>query len=232
MNIRINETIAGVGLALAISVVAPSAQAQVNLLADPGFELRLPGPLPLGTVLGNPSLAANQGFWGAEMGTIASGSQLPGPIIPFGGTQMLCMTNAGGVTTQTFQNVDVTSFSSLIDSGAATFTLGGLFNANVAAAGNVILQFYGIGGEISPFATGPGFVLDNNPTTWQPTSITGLIPPATRSVRAQVFYSNASLTGQAGYVDNVGLTIVPEPGTALFGLATLGACFKRSRRRS
>jgi hypothetical protein len=47
-----------------------------------------------------------------------------------------------------------------------------------------------------------------------------------------VTYNAASLVGYPGFVDSADLTVVPEPGTALFGIACVGIAAFRRRRNS
>jgi MYXO-CTERM domain-containing protein len=47
-----------------------------------------------------------------------------------------------------------------------------------------------------------------------------------------VTYNAASLVGYPGFVDSAELTVVPESGTALFGIAWAGVAAFRRRRNS
>lgn len=75
-----------------------------------------------------------------------------------------------------------------------------------------------------------GITLDNLPGTWQTASVSGAIPVNTRWVISAVFYNNASLESNPGYVDAVELTIVPEPTTMC--LLALGGLLLRRRKHS
>jgi hypothetical protein len=230
MNTRTNWILACAGLALALAASAPVAQA--NLLVDPGFEVN-----PLDTaanVLNN--FPVYQGIWGVEAATITG---VDGGVTPFQGVKMLRMVDDGqGGTTQGMQVTDVTSYAALIDSGGATVNMSAMFDAHPnlsAALGGVYVSFFTANyyGSLTSFI-GNTLTLDNTPSTWEPISVSGAIPPGTRWLLSQVVYSDASLLGSDGvsypsYVDAAGLTITPEPTSAL-GLLVLAATLSTRRR--
>ena len=211
---------------LALALAASSAQA--NLLVDPGFESN---PLtPIGNVLNPPTMPT--GVWGHESSAI-TGSV--GAVSPSSGLQMLSMTNAGAVSTQAVQAVNVSSFSGLIN-GGANFTLSADFNAaQPGAIGGLLMQFFsggGYGSQIGSFVAG-NINVDGNAAGWQTHSISGLIPVGTQTMLAQVYYLNASLGGQAGFVDaaDFSITAVPEPTTlAMMGLGGVLVALRQRRQ--
>ncbi len=215
---------AALTFSLAVSVLVP--QARANLLVDPGFELN-----PLTSylnVLNN--FPGYQGVWGVEAATITG---VDGGVTPAAGSKMLRMVSDGLITTQAFQTTDVSSWAGAIDSGLGIVSLGALFNANLpAATGGVIVMFFSAanyGSQIgSPLAA--NITLDSLPGTWESASVSGAIPVGTRWLVSQVLYSNASLAGQAGYVDEADLRVVPEPASGLF-LACTAAVAVLSRRK-
>jgi hypothetical protein len=213
---------------LIAAFVSPTAHA--NLLTDPGFEAN-----PLTTdfnVLNN--FVGYQGQWGQELSTITG---VDGGVTPAQGAKMLRMAYTGGVTTQAFQTIDVTSSAAVIDAGSATINLNALFttgpNLSGALAG-VYVSFFTLSNYGSITSTiGNTLNLDNSANTWQPISVNGAIPVGTRWLLAQVAYANVSLlssdgTVNPGYVDAADLTLVPEPAT--LGLLTLGALALRRRK--
>jgi hypothetical protein len=235
MTTRTHQILACVSLLLAFAVFTPSAQA--NLLVDPGFEAN---PLNTAAYVINTPNPMNPGVWGVEAATITG---VDGGITPAQGVKMLRMVDDGqGGATQCMQATDVTSYAALIDSGAATITMRGLFNASPnlpAAIGGVYVSFF----TTSNYASLTGFLsngltLDALPSTWEPISVSGAIPVGTRWLLSQVVYSDASLlapTGAsyAGYVDAAGLEIraVPEPATmSLLGLGLAGMILRRKRQ--
>jgi hypothetical protein len=230
MDNRTKWILACAGLALVFAVSTPAARA--NLLVDPGFEVN-----PLDTaanVLNNFPLY--QGIWGVEAATITGPD---GGVTPFQGVKMLRMVDDGqGGTTQGMQVTDVTSYATLIDSGGATVNMSAMFDAHPnlsAALGGVYVSFFTANyyGSLTTYI-GNTLTLDNAPSTWEPISVSGAIPPGTRWLLSQVVYSDASLLGADGvsypsYVDAAGLTITPEP--ASIGLFVLAAMALRLRRR-
>lgn len=109
-----------------------------------------------------------------------------------------------------------------------------------AANSSILVTFHDatatFGGMSGPLIS-QGLFLDANPATWEPATVSGVIPVGTRWLVTQVAYNNASLLSNngalaGGYVDSAftEIRIVPEP-TAL-SLAGLGVVsLLRSRRR-
>jgi hypothetical protein len=228
MNTHAKLILTCAGLLLAIAAFTPSAEA--NLLVDPGFEAN-----PLTTaanVLGN--FPTYQGVWGVEAATITGAV---GGVTPAQGVKMLSMTDDFISTTQSFQVSDVTSYAALIDSGGATVNLSVLLNSDknvLAANSGVYVSFFTANNYGSLTSTiGSGLTLDNNPITWETSSVTGPIPAGTRWLMSQVAYNDVSLLGAAGYVDAADLTIVPEPGTTALLLSGLMGllCYAWQKRK-
>jgi len=228
-------------LLLAILGAVGSAQAvtSANLLGDPGFNSH--PLLGYSTVLSD--FTGQQNNWGSENGTLVAGTSYD--YVTAFGTSMLSMTDAGGSATQTVQVVDLTSYAAQINTGTATFDLQALFTqgtSNPALKGfsgadaGVVASFFtsnSFSNPNTPASLSTSMILDEDPSTWQPVSLTGSIPVGTTWIAVQVLYGNTSLGGHAGYVDSASLTVttVPEPnGCVLLGLGA-GALLLRSRRR-
>jgi hypothetical protein len=221
------------GMLLAVAVSSPAFA--VNILTDPGFESN---PLDTaGNVLGN--FPTYQNIWGVEMASITG---TDGGVTPFQGSNMLKMTDDGLTTTQGFQVVDVSAYSGLITSGATvnfTAMFDGDQNLSAPVAAVYVAFFTGNTYGTLTSQIGSGLTLDGNASTWEPISVSGVIPVGTTWIMAQVAYSDASLNGQGakwgGYVDAADLSIraVPEPGTmalCLSGMVGLFAYGWRKRR--
>jgi uncharacterized protein (TIGR03382 family) len=218
-------SLAAIGAAaLSLSVVG-SARA---VLTNPGFET--PTTTSASNVLNNfPGFA---GIWGPEMGSITTATM---GVTPFQGSRMLKMTDDGLTYTQTFQAIDVTSFSGLINAGQAQMTASAWLNTNggyTGAFGLVNVMYFSgpTWGSMTGNSGNGTLTLDANPQTWEAVSVTSMIPVGTQWLVYQVAFQNASIGTNAGFVDLAGLDIVqvPTPGAlALLGLAGLGV----SRRR-
>lgn len=227
---------------LLIALAAVPVQAAYttgNLLTDPSFENN-----PLANyvqILGPPNLT---NVWGAEMGAL-SGTAFG--VTPASGVVMLGMTDDGGVTTQSFQLVDVSPYSVDINAGLASIDASGLFNvpATIAAAVSSVSVTYmdntyaTLGFDIAGSATLSGGFVDSNASTWQSINIVGApVPVNTTYMLMQFAYNNASIFDSQGvpgigFVDDASLTLtaVPEPSSlVLAALAALGALAWRVRR--
>jgi len=205
--------------AIAAGLVLTGA-ANGNILNNPGFEVAT--TTTAANVLGN--FTGFQGIWAPEMGSITTATL---GVTPAAGARMLGMTNAGGAASQTFQSVDVTAYAALINSGTATMNASALYNTNggyTGAQGSIVVQFFttsNYGSLIGNSGFGT-LALDANPLTWETASISSAIPVGTTWMVFQVFYGNASIGNNTGFVDNAFLEIVPTPGAlALLGLGGL-----------
>ncbi len=219
-----------------IGMVSDSASAFVtgNLLTDPGFEAN---PLiPIANVLG-PPFTLNT--WGDEVSTITGPV---GGVNPLGGTKMLSMTTDGNVATQTLQMVDVSAFSSQINTGTVTGDFSAFFNTDQfvsAPQGGVFFQFLDAShNPLLPTNISSQPVFDNNPVSWQNASVSNVpIPVNTMFLVGQVDYINSTMfnsigTNQAGYVDDALMTLtIPAPEPASMGLLMGGAVIFTGRRR-
>lgn len=214
-------------LTAAVALCAIGSAAQANILTDPGFEVN---PLDdIITVLND--FTTYQGVWGTEVGLITG---VDGGIVPFQGSLMLRMDDDGGVTTQTLQMVDVSSYAALIDSGLAVVEASAWFNAApgfLGGQGGVGVGYYSaanfgsnIGGSANFYVS-----MDGDAQSWQQSSLSESIPVGTRWMYFQVVFDNSTMFGFPGYVDAAEMRIVPTPGAAaMLGMAGIAA-FRRRR---
>jgi hypothetical protein len=214
-------------MAGALAIALGAATASAGTLINPGFDNPVPvGILPgtgFGQVVGPPF---SPGFWGAENSSIVSTGGSNGLVTPRSLPQMLEMRDDGLTVTQAWQAVNVVGMlppNPRVGLGA-WFTVSA--NSFGAVAG-VQMRTFG------PGATWPNWSgiwgltgqLDGASHTWQPISLAPVsIPANTEWILAEVYYGDASLVqrGTHGYVDDVQLTIVPEPAT---GLLLVSGCF-------
>lgn len=210
--------------AIVATSVAPSASA--NLLSNPGFEIS--AFTSAGNVLTN--FSGFQGIWGPEVGGITFAT---GGVTPAAGVNMLEMYDDGLTYTQTFQTVDVSSFSTMINAGSATVNGSALFDTvggYIGALAIINISFFSgptYGSLLGNSGNGV-LNLDGNPLTWESASVTSLIPVGTTWMMFQVAYNDASIGNNPGFVDDTFMDIVPAPGAiALLGLA--GLCTRRRR---
>ena len=224
---RTNLILACASLVLAVAAAAPAAGA--NLLVDPDFN----GAPPLNTfvaVFGPPFIL---GQWGAENGAIVAAG---GGVTPLTASTMLAEYSPAGGYTQTLQVTDVSS-----DPASSTYTLSAYFDVpqNLSAAhAYVNISFYDASNNPLGGPPSAGLILDNNPATWQPISITATEPLNTKYIVSQVLYDESTLsdsTGatQPGYVDSASLTLVPvpEPSSVLLAFSGLAALVWYARRK-
>ena len=215
---------------LVAPVLACTPLALANLLVDGSFESN--ALTTAGNSLNN--FTGFQGVWGQEDSIIIG---TDGSISPKSGQKMLRMRQNGGVTTQIFQIIDVSSYAAIIDSGSAQAIASALLNVQGSGRiGGIYLSFFTTSVYSSAFGGSPGASvnpLDSDTSTWEMASKTTLIPAGTRWMMFQIAYNNASLAnvgGQAdyGYADDASLVIVPAPGVAgLFGLCAVAAVRRR-----
>ncbi|GJQ28046.1 MAG: hypothetical protein HBSAPP02_30780 [Phycisphaerae bacterium] len=214
-------------IACSIFAVLSVASARATPLSDWSFENGI-DPLPsLGAVVGPPF---SSGFWGAERGGEVTAER---GVTPFHLQHMLYMEDEGGVVTQAFQAVDVSSFATLIDSGGAVADLSAWVNTYLSGQifWPALFYFDGPNGWGSPInSTNWLYDVDPNAETWQLISATDPIPVGTRWIVVQVGYRNAELPdNERAYVDAVEFNIIPEPATLTLLAAGLMAGLRRRR---
>jgi hypothetical protein len=218
-------------LSLACVVCAAGTAAGANLVTDPGFELN-----PVTTAvnsLGN--FPGFQGVWGQENSTIVG---VDGGSTPYAGRNQLRMDVTGGVTTQAFQSIDVSSYAGIIDANNAVLTASAWFNSNSnnALGGVYISYFTGntYGTLFGPLDTAVA-TFDNSAATWQQNSLTVPVPAGTRWILFQVAFAESTLYDSAGtigsgYVDEAFAEINPVPapaGALVLGVGGLALCRRR-----
>jgi hypothetical protein len=209
------------------AAAAVGQTASANLLTNPGFEISV--TTSASNVLNN--FPTFQGIWGPEVGGITGPT---GGVTPAAGSNMLEMYTDGLSYTQTFQTVDVSSFSTMINAGSATVTGSALFNTvggYVGAWSAINITFFSGNtyGTVISTSTSGILNLDANPMTWESSSSSAVVPVGTTWMLFQVAYNNASIGNNPGFVDDTYMNIVPTPGAiALLGLAGLAGRRRRN----
>lgn len=202
------------GIAAILSAVGLSAQAS-NLLVDPGFE----DPASL-TFDGAPFIGSWEGFNNGGANTTAYTG-----VNPRTGTSALDL-NLGDPNgfAGAFQQVPA------FEGAAVTFSgWHALASGAVAGGSEIRIEFVNaVGGEVG--RTGnlvPALTADG---TYVPFTQSGIAPAGTVGARAVYAIQSfgAGLT-QNVFVDDVSLTVVPEPATALLGLLGLAPLARRRR---
>jgi len=210
----------------AIFCTVSSAHA-ANLLLDPSFENNV-APFFINTALSD--FPTYQGQWWAEAATVVPTT---GSITPPDGSYMLRITGNAPYD-QAGQLTDVSSYAALINSGNATINLSALFNVPDGVSGAhaaVEISYFTSANYYAPNGSSiiGSLTLDNNYTTWETASVSGIVTVGTTWVLSQVVYTDSTLAGGPGYVYQTSLTIVPEPGMST--VLGLGACALLVRRR-
>jgi hypothetical protein len=216
-------------IASALALAQCAATASAALLVNPGFDNASPAPGPLpaagfGAVVGPPF---SPGFWGAENASITSGvvAAPNGPVTPLSLKGMIEMRDDGLSVTQAWQVVNVTGMLP----PSPKVGLSGWFTVSAQTAGAVggvrVWAFDNINDWPAPTVTSAiNGALDASSATWEQISLAPIaIPSTTQWILAELDYADAPLLARNtnGFVDDVQLTIVPEPGT---GLLMLSGC--------
>ncbi len=221
-------------VAIAIGVATASAAPLVNPAFDDPSPVGALPPVDFAQVVGPPF---SIGFWGAENSAIVTTGGTNGPVTPRSHPQMLEMKNDGLAVTQAWQVINVAGTLPPNPSVG----LSGWFTVSANSFGAVA------GVQMRTFDSGtdwsnpPTLIvnatrqLDGASLTWEQILIAPVpVPSSTEWIVAEVFYSNATLLqrGTNGFVDDVGLRIVPEPasiGLVCGGAVVLGG-FARRRK--
>lgn len=154
----------------------------------------------------------------------------PGP--PARGAQFFMGGNsAGGTVTYdaAIQSLDVSSRAAFIDAGGLNFDLNAWIGGNsnqLDRASLTLAQVDGSGNTLTSVALGPVTAADRaNVTSLLFRQVTGAIQSGVRSLRLlmEFFYGTGPSTD--GYIDNVSLTLIPNPGMLPEAVDNLGLAF-------
>ena|ERR1051326_5341960 len=214
----------------ALAVLAQLTHCDAALLVDAGFENK-----PDGTAWGSTLTFSTNGIWTLDAGSYRSARN---GITPYEGTQMLSFDATAQASTDIYQLVDVSAYSSLIATGGVTFTLSAYFNAPAAHSNALeILAYFETSTPLNSsaydgVAASAWTVIDPNPSTWQQLSLSYKPPAGTHFL---AFGLNSMIDGHVSYADAVDVTIqgVPEPGVApLLVIGAVILCRTRLRRQT
>jgi len=206
------KTAVAAKLLVAASVcIVLAMPAQGNFLANPGFEDTVTGTLPL------PSSTPLAGIWYSPY---VAGS-FPGYAAVVTGSQY-----SGN------QALQVTSPSS-VGTGQSVFQELGV---SLTPGGQYVLDFWAM--TTTPGPAGQGYVrADLGPLPWQSVTVPiasgysqytlTLTAPTSGTTRLRINWSPASGPLCVLYLDDVSLTVVPEPSTVALLLLPLGVRFLR-----
>ena len=231
---NLRRSIAAILAAAGVFVTTADAQ---NLVVNGGFE-----NVDISAIMGGYN-AVQLLDWTAPTGTgyayshdgslNSSGSAIPdyangGPLA--GGGSFYFTSNANSpdndVDNAIFQDVDV---SGVVAGGEVPFSLSAYFSsfASQGDFGTVSVEFLDAAG----MSLGVTSIVDSDTTTWTRESAQGVIP-ASASVARVSAYGTALGGGPDGYIDNISLSVVPEPAGLGLSLIGLGGISLWRRRRS
>lgn len=204
--------------ALVLTLAAPMAGA--GLIGNPGFES---GSL-LGYVTVLTDYNGQKGKWGVEVGSIVGTTA---GVAPAAGTGMLALENDGLSATQVFQVVDMAGYAASIDSGRAEYRLSAWYNSADGVFGRAVagLWFFVAGQWEGGPANGKKYnaaTLDGNRQTWQEIAIEGTLPANTRWLVVELAFENAGIGVNAGFLDEVALTVSAAPAPTTLSMLLLG----------
>lgn len=189
-------------LALAFIAYALPSAAQTfgtQLLTDPGLNSDSQPLLPFT----QPILDR----WMQEDAILVTGVQADG-VGPFEGDGMLALSQTGGFASQVRQRIDVSSLAQEIDLGLVTAVASGRVNASVAGTtgGSQVTAYDAAQSTIGVVA---GLIaLNGDPSAWEPTSASLMLPIGTRFVEHEFQFPNSTLPpGETGYGDAAGLVL-------------------------
>ncbi|MGJ8726228.1 MAG: hypothetical protein ACSHYB_16850 [Roseibacillus sp.] len=192
---------------IAVDATPSQTTTSANLLSNPDFELQSSLPSFGGVV---DDFSVNPRKWGAERGRFSQSTDSINPL----GSKMFGLIATGGSHSQAIQITNLAEYSSEIATGDTTFNLRALLNSKVSGAtGGWTIHFFttGWGAQAGPVKS-KSIVLDGNPGTWEQVNFTGKIPKGTAWIGSELQFTNSSLKGDIGYVDQTSLTITtPKP---------------------
>ena len=134
-----------------------------------------------------------------------------------------------------FQNIDVSAgpTGAAITSGTAAYNLSAFMSSylNDTDVGHAHIDFLNAAGGSLGTAeiTDPDFGPNN---VWNQSSLSGAVPVGTATIRLSLFGTRtAGGAGPDGYIDNVSLSVTPEPSGLAIAAGLLGLTLARRRRR-
>ena len=225
---------------LGVIVVAAASMCNANLITNPGFE----------QTEGTFAYPHQYGDWSGDNSTIVSNSD---GIEPYEGSQMLKFRYSGwesyaqdAFSSQVYQLIDISAYSSLIASGNAVVKASAYFN-RVAYDNETDTQFYvwimALTGSPAGFNASSNilddvteyFETDSYLDTWEKGEAELILPANTTYVaiciaaNENIYNDITGVEFDGHYADSVSLEIVPEPATIV--LLVLGSVLIRRRRK-
>ncbi len=223
-------------LFLGLVSLGVSVSAHAEMVTNSGFEVAEPTLDP-----GNGITLTAFGDWDGDRSTIVTAEN---GITPLEGSQMLRFDSAGETpasglhTSQVYQAIDVSAYSSVIAAGQAEATASAWFNRVPGDAETDTLMgmwIFAVHGTL-PF-TGTNYVgaqlqtvfTDGDVGTWEEVTSRFLLPTTTDYVVICIeadedVFNDVSVPEFDGhYADMVSFTVVPEPSTIAF-LSSLALC--------
>jgi len=194
-----------------------------NLVVNAGFEnqVSIPDPLP-----------NSEGYWAGNPATIVSSEQ---GITPAEGQNMMRFL-PGSSNCDIWQLIDLAEYQSIIATGEAKVSASALFNRIDAGDPYFRVLITAYSGDLANWPANTGNYLDyamttiesdSDLSTWQVSHAELMLPENTNYIGVKT-RSQGGFQGH--YVDDVVVTIVPEPTSLTLVIVTGLALLRRTRR--